>query len=531
LPTFLCACFLLQCGWFVTTQSIAVDEPLHVLAGLQAWRNHQFTLNLENPPLVRLLLSMPVVGYYPQVTKNLPFPGTDFRPTPEGWAWRVRSVNVFLGLILAVLLWVTTRNVFSEGAANVALGLFAFTPSLIANFSIATIDGGATLLMFAGAVQLVRWRQNPTWRETTLLGFALGLMLACKNYMPVMYLVALGCVLVAGADGTVIKPKNWNWRKAIFITLVAFVIVWAAYFFHISKVSFHANQVTVQYPNWDGSIIKPMRTLFNFTLYVPAAEHIRGLLRIVEHNQEGFQSFLLGQFSRGGWKLYYPFVILFKWPTVLLLLFLLGLFLTLRGRIPWPRWQLLMMAFPGLLFVLAVFSKFNIGERHILPLYPFAILIAAGCWEFLRARRFAMVIVVTALLLNAADCLRYAPDYLSFFNVFVNPQESYKLISDSNLDWGEGLLALRDYEKTHPDEKTYLEYFGTVDPKIYGIRAEPLDHRRVSGTVICSATTLTGLYLHDREGCQWLLQYPRKTVLNHTLHVFIVPEAVSSTRR
>ena len=54
--------------------------------------------------------------------------------------------------------------------------------------------------------------------------------------------------------------------------------------------------------------------------------------------------------------------------------------------------------------------------------------------------------------LNAADALRYAPGYLSYFTPFVRPAESFRLLTDSNLDWGQGLLSLRDYQRDHPGE-------------------------------------------------------------------------------
>ena len=124
---------------------------------------------------------------------------------------------------------------------------------------------------------------------------------------------------------------------------------------------------------------------------------------------------------------------------------------------------------------------------------------------------------------QAADCLRYAPDYLSYFNIFVRPERSYELLTDSNLDWGQGLLALRDYERAHPAERIWLAYFGGVDPREYGIRATLLpEGERPTGTVVVSATHLSGQYLNDPAAYRWLLQYPRKTILNHTLLVFEV---------
>jgi len=42
--------------------------------------------------------------------------------------------------------------------------------------------------------------------------------------------------------------------------------------------------------------------------------------------------------------------------------------------------------------------------------------------------------------------------------------------------------------------------------------------------VIVSAMDLTGHSFRDPMCYRWVLQYPRKTILNHTLFVFEVPD-------
>ena len=112
----------------------------------------------------------------------------------------------------------------------------------------------------------------------------------------------------------------------------------------------------------------------------------------------------------------------------------------------------------------AVQSKYDIGERHILPLYPFALLLAGGIWQYARKSRAAVAVLFIALALNAADCLRSAPDYLAYFTPLVAPTNRWHLLTDSNLDWGQGLIAVRNYERDHPGEQVRLAYFGSVDP-------------------------------------------------------------------
>jgi len=202
---------------------------------------------------------------------------------------------------------------------------------------------------------------------------------------------------------------------------------------------------------------------------------------------------------------------------------LTGLALAIRRRVRLPVECWIMAAFPAVYLGLAISARFNIGERHVLPLYPFALLLAGAVWEWARRNRALLALLVLLAVLHAADALRYAPGYLSYFNILVSPAESYRLLTDSNLDWGQGLLALRQYQRDHPGETISLAYFGSVDPAIYGIQARPLGEReRASGTLIVSATNLSGQFLADPLAYRWLLQQERAGILDHSLYVFRV---------
>ena len=77
---------------------------------------------------------------------------------------------------------------------------------------------------------------------------------------------------------------------------------------------------------------------------------------------------------------------------------------------------------------------------------------------------------------GSADCRRWIA-LLSYFNVLVRPAESYRLLTDRNLDGGQSLLPLRESQRSHPQEQI-LSCSGRVD-------AAPLgENERVSGTVM-----------------------------------------------
>ena len=378
---------------------------------------------------------------------------------------------------------------------------------------------------FGCALMLAHWRKNPTWNRTIALALMLGVLLSTKFSAPPLFMLALGLVLILKPETIEFQPLKWNWRQAFAIVAISFITVWGVLFFHSTKVTVKDNMVTATSPNRTKGATGALHVPLNATFYIPAGEYLEGMGRVANHLKNGHPSYLLGQIKKsGGWKTYFPIVVALKWPPIVLALFLVAAILAATERIRFSREMLLMLVLPAFYFVMAIFSKVDLGERHVLLVYPFALLCIAALWQFAQKRRAILYLFLALLVVQAADTMRYAPDYLSYFTPFVNPATSYKLVSDSNVDWGQGLLALRKYQQQHPDETIHLAYFGTMDPALYGIRYVPLEpNQPVSGTVVVSATHLTGQLLDDPNGYHWAQKYPETAILNHSLHVFKVP--------
>jgi len=313
------------------------------------------------------------------------------------------------------------------------------------------------------------------------------------------------------------------------VFLIACMVVWTGYFFHVSKVIFADQMVTIHFAGYTKLLQYEMPTLKTpITIFLPACEWLTGLGQVVVHNIEGHRSFLLGQYSVTGFWFYFPLAMLMKWPLLILLLGAAGAVLTLSRRLPAKRDLLLLSLFPAVYFAFAITAQIDIGIRHMLPVYPFLLLFAGVVWEWARGwrwdARWSKTVFGIVLLAQIADIARYAPGYLSYFTVLVRPADTWKLLSDSNTDWGQGLVALRQFQAEHPNETMHLAYVGEVDPAWYGIRYTKLkegDHP--SGLVVVSATHHSGQLLKDHYAYRWLLRYPVTAILDHTLYVFQVP--------
>ena len=324
--------FILQCAWFIRTQSFTNDEPEHIVAGLEAWRFGEFEHWHDQPPLGRLLFSLPLLNtnwQYQLIDKQV----HPITPAAEVWLYRARPVTVLFGVALLLLLWASARRLFSEPTANFVLALAVLSPDLIAHFSQATIDGVGCLFVFACVVQWIRYWRNPSRVQAAILGVLLGGMLLAKFNSPP--LLALLLLLVLGLAPGALKwnPAGLQWRRTAAIFLIACMVVWTGYRFHVSKVTFADQMVTIHFPGYTKLLQYEMPTLHTpVTIFLPACEWMTGLGMVVFHNMEGHRSFFLGQYASTGLKLYFPVAMLLKWPLIILLLGAAGAWVVLRAQ-------------------------------------------------------------------------------------------------------------------------------------------------------------------------------------------------------
>jgi len=127
--------------------------------------------------------------------------------------------------------------------------------------------------------------------------------------------------------------------------------------------------------------------------------------------------------------------------------------------------------------VAAFFSNLNIGQRHLLPIYPplFMLAGAAGGW-FLRGGRWLRATVIVLLVSQIVVIARIHPHYLAYFNELVGgPGEGYLHLTDSNVDWGQDLPSLSRWLTGHRnlanEGDLYFDYFGFDPPQRWGIQA------------------------------------------------------------
>jgi hypothetical protein len=152
-------------------------------------------------------------------------------------------------------------------------------------------------------------------------------------------------------------------------------------------------------------------------------------------------------------------------------------------RSPWSSFQALdrdwqaMLLGAAVLLTLLLTSKINIGQRYLILLYPLVVMIGVeqlAAW-FAPRPRWLAVVAGGLIVVQMASNLMVAPHYLAYFNRFVGgPENGRRLLGDSNIDWGQDLPALREFQRDHPEPMLFW-YFGTALPDAYGVRAVNLE--------------------------------------------------------
>jgi hypothetical protein len=257
-------------------------------------------------------------------------------------------------------------------------------------------------------------------------------------------------------------------------------------------------------------------------------EFVWGLDFNIRHAAQGhgpIPAWLAGTTTPGGFWYFFPVAFLVKTPAALHMLMLLAALGFARARssaaqpvstsrgTP-PAWLRSDMRMPvlGALVLLAFLlkSNLNIGFRHALPLMPFLIvLVAEGLRRlWLRSAPLLRAVIVALAVWSGASALSFYPHFLTYTSAY-NPDRElgYHLLVDSSLDWGQGLLALRDFMDREGVDRIYLSYFGSALPEAYGIdyvplpsfftlpaQAAPAEEPRF---VVVSATNLAGIYVND----------------------------------
>lgn len=208
------------------------------------------------------------------------------------------------------------------------------------------------------------------------------------------------------------------------------------------------------------------------------------------------RSFLNGQWRDRGWWHYYLAAAIIKVPVPALALMILSACIGVSHfvRVGYKTTkrkafrkqdcarcgEVLICAIPSALVFILVSSQtgFNHHYRYVLLAYPGAYLATAGILASVRHhyQRAIRIIAISFLCIQVVAVVTAAPHWIGYTNriaTLVKPKD--KLLSDSNLDWGQDLLRLKTWQLQNPDKSPLrVIAFSHVVPHDLGIQSESI---------------------------------------------------------
>jgi len=545
-----------------TQKSATADEPQHLTAGYTALRLHDYRIDPEHPPFLRMWAALPLLAM-PDVRLDT---NTVSWQTGQDWPfshhflyelndadrllYRARFMTVVLGIALGLLIFSWAHELFGFWTAATVLALYCLEPNILAHSGLVTTDLGVTCFIF-GALYFL-WRLTRRFTCGNAAGLAVFFALAQVSKFSALVLGPIVMVLFLvhvlrksawpyqfGSRGELrsLRPKMLAMIAVILLLAVtSYAAVWAVYGFHYGPTVANTDLAIVQ-ENPEVlrtvPIISAVANWFDRHRLLPDT-YTRGLL-LGQIKAQRRPAYFVGEFRRTGWWYYFPVAFLVKTPLTLLMLFTCGLVLSLKTRSRWKS-EDAYFVLPLVIYLgVAMTAHLNIGLRHILPIYPLVLLICGITLEEMRVR-WRPIFLLAPIALAAVELGLVYPHCLAFFNQLVGgPRNGHLVLLDSNLDWGQDLKPLKHWMDAHHVEQINLGYFGTADPAYYGIHATPLlgspaflksqvTEPHLPGYVAVSVQNLHGVWSRQATLNFYasLLEREPTAVIGYSIHVYWV---------
>jgi hypothetical protein len=510
--------------------SLTVDEPWHIVAGVEYLRTNDFRLNPEHPPFVKLVAGATMPGSFTLRPKGALsdkgaernfveetfFFDNDFRLAQQ----RARAALWALNGALLLLLGALVASTFGMPWAVGTLLFLAIEPTVGAHGPVVMTDLPVALSLTIAALAAGRLITSWTWRWVLALGLAMGLSLAAKHSaLPGLAGIGAFCALAA----------LWQWwsRRRIagehrllfmragalsLVVLLAVGTLWAFYGFHFhagvdGSDDFNRAMATklsdLRVERW-----RDLLTLLDRWQILPRS-YLWGLADTVRAGVEGRgqnDHLLWGRMVTGAPPWYtWPSFMLAKVPLALLALAVVGVGALTQLRLTTPqRWTAAAVMALAASHLVALSGSLGTyaGVRHALPVVVvLGIVTGAGVQLAWQTRQRTIAGLVAGLFLAAIAMTAGVPRLWEYHNELAGGTDgAWDQFGNEGIDLGQRAFEIKRFSDSvivPTGQPTYSSYwFGEEQAKALGLTTT----RKVTSLADTNrAGRYTGFFIYGRS--------------------------------
>lgn len=505
-------------AWSATRHAPSWDEVGHLAAGVSHWRSGWFDAYRVNPPLARLAATWPAVlsgadidwsRYDPEPWQRTEFAlGKRFiaQHGPDSIHYFVicRWASLPFAVLGGWVCFVWARQLYGRAAGVAAVTLWAVSPNVLAHAQLVTPDTAAAALGALACLAFSNWLRSPSWPRAAGMGIATGFALLAKFTLLVLGPILLAVWVVRAARDRA-GAREQIAQMAVAGALALYVIN-LGYGFEDSFRPLGEFEFVSE--NFAGRGVGPAAGPMTGNRFagtglgrapVPLpANYLMGIDVQQRDFEQGMDSYLRGEWRKGGWWYYYLYGLLVKEPVGTLALAVLAIGTVFRH----PRGVRGVEVVPvacaiGIIGVVSSQTGFNHHLRYVLPALPLAYI--SLCRVFAPGGpRWLAGVGAVCIVASAVSSLLAYPHSMSYFNELAGgPKAGPRHMHNSNVDWGQDLLFLKEWCDRHPDRRPlYVEYSGGFDAATLRCWGDGVHHTWDEKTqkALAGGTPLPGWY-------------------------------------
>jgi hypothetical protein len=464
--------------WGALRNSVTFDENFHVPAGVMIAARGELRISALNPPLVKALCGAAALAAGARLPAEEALRngeqgvvGESFMRVNADRYQRVfvaaRLVIVLFSVLLGLLVWRVARRFYGARGGVLALGFYAFAPEALAHAGLATMDLATGLSWLGSAYAFWMFSRTGRWSWWWATAGAVSFAFLVRFTAFLLPTALLGIAILAQSRHRARRPARL-WCGLLLLAPAVLVALQIGYLGRTDLLPL--GRLTFQ-----SHLFRSLQHAAPWLWLPLPGTYLGGLDRQLVDTQPGVTlTYLFGHILTHAVWYYFPLALLLKWP----LGFLGGLLARVRLAMADGRDRGMIIALPIVIYLGAgmFFVSLNAGIRYMFPILPFLCVWLGGLAAprllayFGKRGRVWLRVGLALAVLQAVETGLAAPWYLSFFNGSSGgPGGGYRLVNDSNVDWGQGLIALRDELRKRGIGRIHLAYHGTADPAIYGI--------------------------------------------------------------
>jgi hypothetical protein len=459
--------------------SITYDEVLHIAAGISHLERHELVVNAEHPPLMKLLgAALPWalgaregeegVRLYPRPfasqdevkrlqyrygeaviardNERFRFPGAREGADALTVAARIPFVAFPLAVALVGYLWSRAR--FGPGGGLVTLLLLATYPDLLGHGAIVKNDVPLAALALASGFLLDKLACEGGLARLLALAALTGVALATKFTA----VVIAGGLLLSAAFAAA-RPRDRS-EPSLAHPLAGGASAFAGALGLVVAVAL--------------SIV-----VLAYLGKAPYTNYLTGARNAYSEKGGHFLGLCLDRYAPS-FRYYFLVALGLKLPLGTIFVVALAI-LTARRRGVFAEEAILHVT-PLLYFAVMSWVALPIGARYVLPSVAFLFVSAGRVAAWAGTSRLRWAPIALALGANAASVAATHPFETSFSNALAgSPRTFYRLLDDSNQDWGGGFKALATWQREHPGPLVVVVHataFAARNLSCYGVDAQ-----------------------------------------------------------